>query len=399
MKQLFEKAIPLIERIENHGFEAFFVGGCVRDWLLDRPIHDVDIATSATPEEIKAIFRATVDIGIEHGTILVIENGTGFEVTTYRAESDYIDFRRPSSVEFIRSLHEDLKRRDFTMNAMAMDKSMNIIDPFHGKKALMEKRIVTVGEPAERFNEDALRLMRAVRFVSQLGFLLNLETEKAIATYAPLLNKIAIERITAEMIKLLDGDYKIEALKLIDRHLSAYLPSLFQRKTIHSILTLPLQHLSEVEMWLLILHKENPADPKDALKRWRLPTKKINYLLHCLANLQKRLEAEWAPYTLYRAGLTAALTVEKVYTALIKKDEHQDEHQIEAQLTKAFDELLITSKSELAITGKDLLEWTNKPAGPWVSAELESIERAVVSNEVKNEKQAIRRWRENGAFD
>lgn len=388
MKLVFEEAIPLIKRIENNGFEAFFVGGCVRDWLLNRPIHDVDIATSATPEEIKAIFQTTVDVGIEHGTILVIENGKGFEITTYRSESEYIDYRRPSSVVFIRSLHEDLKRRDFTMNAMAMDKSMNIIDPFQGKEALKEKRIVTVGDPTERFNEDALRLMRAVRFVSQLGFLLDPETEKAIAAHAPLLRKIAIERITAEMIKLLEGNYKDVALKLVQRHLSSYLPSIFHHDTIQSILPLPLEQLTEMEMWLLFLHMENDKDPKEALKKWRLPTKKIKYLIHCLMALQSRIEADWTPYQLYCAGLKAAITVEKVYASLMKKENLQ----IEAQITNAFHKLPITSKTELAVTGRDLLEWTDKPAGPWVSTELENIENAVVSNKVKNDKQAIRGW-------
>src|SRR5699024_8203458 len=133
MDRLFIEAIPLIEKIEESGYEAYFVGGSVRDSILNRTINDIDIATQATPEEIKAIFDVTFDVGIEHGTVLVRFNHQNFEVTTYRTESAYIDYRRPSSVQFIRSLYDDLQRRDFTMNAIAMDKLGNIIDPFKGK--------------------------------------------------------------------------------------------------------------------------------------------------------------------------------------------------------------------------------------------------------------------------
>lgn len=136
MKEPFLSAVPLLTEIEHAGYEAYFVGGAVRDLLLDREIADVDIATSATPEEIKAIFPKTIDVGIEHGTIVVLFKGRTFEVTTFRAESEYEDYRRPSGVQFIRSLEEDLKRRDFTMNAIAMDKSGQLFDPFHGKQAI-----------------------------------------------------------------------------------------------------------------------------------------------------------------------------------------------------------------------------------------------------------------------
>lgn len=139
MDQLFLKSVPILELIEKAGFEAYFVGGSVRDYILGSPINDVDIATSATPQEIKRIFPKTADIGIDHGTVLVIADSGTYEITTFRTESDYSDFRRPDSVQFVRSLTEDLQRRDFTMNAMAMDKSGNIIDPFNGRHDLAEK--------------------------------------------------------------------------------------------------------------------------------------------------------------------------------------------------------------------------------------------------------------------
>ena len=155
----FQEALPVLEKIKAAGFEAYFVGGSVRDVLLGHPIHDVDIASSSYPEETKKIFPRTVDIGIEHGTVLVLENGHDYEVTTFRTEDLYVDYRRPSQVSFVRSLEEDLKRRDFTINAFALDEKANIIDKFNGLVDLEQKILRAVGNAAERFNEDALRIM------------------------------------------------------------------------------------------------------------------------------------------------------------------------------------------------------------------------------------------------
>ncbi|MDQ7864060.1 hypothetical protein RCO48_32175 [Peribacillus frigoritolerans] len=140
MDRLFLKSVPILELIEEAGYEAYFVGGSVRDYILGRPINDVDIASSATPQEIKRIFPNTADIGIDHGTVLVITDTGTYEITTFRTESGYSDFRRPDAVKFVRSLTEDLQRRDFTMNAIAMDKTGKIIDPFNGKRDLAQKK-------------------------------------------------------------------------------------------------------------------------------------------------------------------------------------------------------------------------------------------------------------------
>lgn len=152
-----------------------------------------------------AIFPRTVPVGIAHGTVMVIERGVSYEVTTFRKEGRYEDYRRPKDVTFVRSLNEDLQRRDFTMNAIAMNEYGEIIDPFGGVEALKQRIIETVGDAAERFNEDALRMMRALRFVSQLGFSLSLKTKQAIIQYGHLLQHIAVERIAVEFEKLLLG--------------------------------------------------------------------------------------------------------------------------------------------------------------------------------------------------
>ena len=199
----FAEALPILEQIEAAGFEAYFVGGSVRDNLLGLPIHDVDIATSAYPAEIKQIFKRTVDTGIQHGTVMILDHGNGYEVTTFRTETGYQDFRRPDSVTFVRSLEEDLKRRDFTINALAMRADGEIIDLFDGIADLKAHKIRAVGVADERFHEDALRMMRAVRFESQLGFSVTETTQAAIEKHAALLEKIAIERIHVEFMKLM----------------------------------------------------------------------------------------------------------------------------------------------------------------------------------------------------
>ena len=158
---LFEDAKPIIKKIKEQGFEAYFVGGSVRDYLMNKDIHDIDITTSATPDEIESIFPKTVPIGKEHGTINVLFNNSSYEITTFRTEEEYVNHRKPNGVVFVRDLYEDVKRRDFTINAIAMDEEYTIIDYFNGKADIKAENIKTVGNAEERFEEDALRIIRA----------------------------------------------------------------------------------------------------------------------------------------------------------------------------------------------------------------------------------------------
>ena len=198
-----QKVEIIINTLEDAGFEAYAVGGCVRDALLGRKPNDWDITTSAKPEQVKALFRRTVDTGIAHGTVTVLLDKDGFEVTTYRVDGEYEDGRHPKEVSFTASLEEDLKRRDFTINAMAYNSRKGLVDLFEGQKDLENKIIRCVGDPLERFTEDALRIMRAVRFSAQLGFSLEKETRKALLVLAPNLKHVSAERIQVELVKLL----------------------------------------------------------------------------------------------------------------------------------------------------------------------------------------------------
>ena len=204
--QLPEKVNTIIQTLQEHGYEAYAVGGCVRDSLLGREPGDWDITTSASPDETKKLFARTVDTGIEHGTVTVLLGKEGFEVTTYRIDGKYEDSRHPTEVIFTRNLREDLLRRDFTINAMAYNDTEGIVDIFGGMDDLKRKIIRCVGNARERFGEDALRIMRGVRFAAQLGFSLEKETKEAMAELAPTLEKISAERIQTELVKLLVSD-------------------------------------------------------------------------------------------------------------------------------------------------------------------------------------------------
>ena len=197
----------IIDIIYNNGYAAYAVGGCIRDSLLDRSPHDWDVTTSASPAAVKKIFRRTVDTGIEHGTVTVLIGNTSCEVTTYRVDGQYKDNRHPESVRFTRSLEEDLKRRDFTINAMAYNDRRGLIDPFGGQEDLERGVIRCVGNPKERFSEDALRILRAVRFSAQLGFRIEERTRQAVVLLAENLGSISAERICSELVKILVSDH------------------------------------------------------------------------------------------------------------------------------------------------------------------------------------------------
>ena len=198
-----ERAVRVIRRLQRAGYGAFLVGGCVRDMLMGRQIHDYDAATSALPEQVTALFENTVPTGIRHGTVTVWVDGLGVEVTTFRSESVYTDGRHPDAVRFERSIETDLSRRDFTVNAMALSADGEIIDIFGGRADIEGRIIRTVGDPAERFGEDALRMYRCVRFAAVLGFEIDGGALRAMKSRAPLRESVSRERIREEIEKTL----------------------------------------------------------------------------------------------------------------------------------------------------------------------------------------------------
>ena len=218
----------ILYQINKHGHEAYVVGGCVRDSILHRPIHDWDICTSATPEEIIQVFKdqEVIPTGLQHGTVTLIINHTPFEITTFRIDGDYSDNRRPDSVEFTTDIIKDLSRRDFTINAMAYHPDIGLIDPFDGIEDIQYKKIRCVGNAKERFGEDALRILRAIRFASRLEFSIEPETDWQIHKLYKNLENISVERINSEFCKIvLSNSFCVELLLYKDVF-SLFIPEL-----------------------------------------------------------------------------------------------------------------------------------------------------------------------------
>ena len=237
-------ATRILELLENEGFEAWCVGGCVRDALLETTASDIDITTNALVCEVKKTIGAhghhTIDTGIAHGTVTVLIEGRGVEVTTYRSEGTYSDNRHPDSVEFVTSLKQDLSRRDFTMNAIAYHPSRGLFDPFDGQTDIKNGIIRCVGDPSQRFQEDALRILRACRFSSQLGFAIEEETFAAMGAHAYLLSSLSSQRLRSELERFICGDYIHDALMKCSDIVAAVIPELkdmknFDQKTKYHI--------------------------------------------------------------------------------------------------------------------------------------------------------------------
>lgn len=221
-------ANEIIHNLQNNGYEAFLVGVCVRDSILGRPIHDYDITTSATPYEMMKVFKdkRIIETGLQHGTITIVIDGEPYEVTTYRIDGNYSDSRRPDKVTFTKSLEEDLKRRDFTINAMAYNDEVGLVDPFNGMEDIKYHKIQCVGKPEDRFAEDALRILRAIRFASQLSFVLEPNTDYILHKMYQNLENISVERINSEFCKIaVSSDFCVQMV-LYGDVLSLFIPEI-----------------------------------------------------------------------------------------------------------------------------------------------------------------------------
>ncbi len=291
MKIILPKEVKKILSVLNqNGFEAYIVGGCVRDILMGKAPHDFDITTSAKPKQIKSLFNKTADTGIKHGTVTVIENGIPFEVTTFRTESGYSDLRRPDKVYFVKDIKEDLSRRDFTMNAIACSLNGEITDPFGGQTDIKNKVIKTVGDPYKRFSEDALRILRLFRFSSTLDFSPEKNTLNAALTLTNELNKISTERIVSELKKTVCSDFPENSMPLFETKALSFLeiencPKLDNLKHIRKN--------TELRMFVFLkLSTKNVLKTSKELKLSRKETDKISDLLYIDENLKSEEKTE-----------------------------------------------------------------------------------------------------------
>lgn len=260
----------IIRRLESRGYEAFAVGGCVRDTLLGREPGDWDITTSASPRQVKEVFKRTIDTGILHGTVTVMKDHVGYEVTTYRIDGEYEDGRHPKSVQFTSDLKEDLRRRDFTINAMAYSHETGIVDVFGGLEDLKAGVIRCVGEPMDRFGEDALRILRAIRFSAQLGFQIEQKTWDGIREAAPNLVKVSKERICTELTKLLLSAHPEQIRQVYEAGISPYISECFHQVEVGRLVIDGQLPARKHIRWAAFLKDEKEEDAVRILKDLKL---------------------------------------------------------------------------------------------------------------------------------
>lgn len=383
----FQKALPLLKKIKEAGFEAYFVGGSVRDVLLGRDIHDVDIATSSYPEETKQIFERTVDIGIEHGTVLVLEDGGEYEITTFRTEDVYVDYRRPKSVSFVRSLEEDLKRRDFTVNAFALDESGQVIDLFDGLSDLKAKVLRAVGRAEERFSEDALRIMRGLRFAASLNFDIERLTFHAMKTHAPLLEKISVERSFIEFDKLLMAPHWRKGIEaLMETRAYDYLPDCqdtFEKwQSLLDETDEKFSFSSSEQAWAALLLALEIEQPKAFLKKWKTSTQFQQAVESIVSIYRFRLSSDMTKPEVYRYGKDLIWQAEELRQAQgLSVDFARIKH-LDADLT-------IHNKHEIVVNGGLLIKELGFKPGPQMGGLLKAVEEAIVLGRLANDKEAI----------
>lgn len=361
----------IIRSLENAGFEAYIVGGCVRDGILGRDPEDWDITTIAKPDEIKRIFSHTVDTGIEHGTVTVlvppeeVERGIrSFEVTTYRIDGEYTDHRHPNAVSFTGSLEEDLARRDFTINAMAYHMERGIIDPFHGQEDLEKKIVRAVGKAKDRFAEDALRMMRGIRFSAQLDFSLDEEAYLGIESLKESLENVSKERIAVELWKLLASAHPDKVEMFFSTGLAPYITEDFPKIQESGIpKLLPFAPVEKSVRFGLFL-RNVPDLARKILRDLKLDRESIEGGSH-FAALFSEEEVE-SPYALRkriaRYGLKMVRDFYEMRLALLQQDEEELYSPLESDLLEAkrrTGEIIITKQQAVSIV-KERLLWITK---------------------------------------
>lgn len=423
----------IIHTIEEAGFEAYAVGGCIRDSLLSRTPDDWDITTSAKPEQIKALFRRTVDTGIAHGTVTVMVHRAGYEVTTYRIDGEYEDLRHPKEVVFTGSLREDLRRRDFTINALAYNDRVGLVDEFHGMEDMERGLLRAVGNPRERFEEDALRIMRAVRFSAQLNYEIEDETRRAISALAANLAHISAERIQTEFVKLVKSPHPEKMRDLYNLGITAVVMPEFDaimetaqnnphhkytvgEHTIHGMMAIEADKDLRLAMLFHDFGKalcrttdENGIDHfhghaacseelcKKILRRLKFDNDTIRLVSTLVFYHDYRVEPEkkYVRRAVNRIGETVFPLLLKVQQADLdaQSDYQREEKQQRLDAVKALYQEIkndgeCVSLRELAVNGGDLIAWGMEP-GRDIGVMLEKLLEAVLENPQDNDKEKL----------
>lgn len=373
MNEALHNGCTILRQLHDAGYEAFFVGGAVRDYLLGIQSGDVDITTNAHPEEVQRLFERTILTGKAFGTITVLHGGYAYEVTTYRSETQYDNHRHPSQIQFADDVRDDLSRRDFTINQLLMDEKGTIHDHHGGQDDLHRGIIRTIGDPSARFNEDALRMLRAFRFMAVLGFSLESSAADAIAQTHEVLRHVSVERIHAELFKLFDAHHKPRAIKAM------------VQSGIHTTLGLSrtLTALQSVQ---------SPYDSTEAFalgmragevdqERFRL-SKQFTRTITAVSDAYERARARgWTPKIVFDYGLQIAEHANRLNVMLGGRDESKTLKDIDAALK-------IRDSKELAIDGRAIKALRPKKKSH-IARTLDALNEAVLNGEVANEKTAL----------
>lgn len=406
----------IIEELENNGYEGYVVGGCVRDIIMGRSPNDWDITTDAKPEEVMEIFDRTIPTGMQHGTITVLVGDESYEVTTYRIDGEYVDMRRPENVEFSKNIVDDLSRRDFTINAMAYNKRNGLIDEFGGIEDIKRKIIKCVGEPDKRFNEDALRMIRAIRFSAKLGFNIDKETYLSMERNSSNIKKISMERINKEIEETIK--YDCEKLSLLnDINISSWIfgdvleeEKLCKAESIRCFLDkYDLYDEDEEDMIntlkrVFIFENREVGEVKSALKRLRYSRKDVektfklsnilriyNYGLVTDENLTEQEKRVRIKYLLKDTN-DIVLAKYAIYLKFIEKNTNP------TVCFSIFNDIIDSgecfSVSQLDLNGKDIIE-NNVAKGAAVGIILNALLEYVIIHPEENEKEKLLAFAKN----
>jgi len=350
-------AKKVLEQINDAGYEAYIVGGFVRDYLLSIDSNDIDICTSATPKELKAIFPDSIVPKDDYGSVVVIHKNIRFEITTYRKEFSYKDNRHPDKVLYVDDLFQDLLRRDFTINSICMDKNGDIIDHLNGRRDLEEKRIVTIGDSDEKFSDDALRILRAVRFSTTLGFSMDQEIVEAIKRQKGLLSNLSYERKREELDKIFTSKNAKAGISLLIElglDLALELPKLRDITYTDSLIAI-WTILDVVDLYPFTANeKDLIADIKEAY-------------------LCQNLDA----FNLYKYGL------------YVNSVAGEMKGQSTSAITKAYNELSISSRRDIAVSGEEIAQALGRQPGAYLKEIYEDLERAILYHQLENKKEDI----------
>lgn len=399
MKEARAASLQVLSRLEKAGFQAYWVGGCVRDELLGQEPTDYDVATDASPEKVQSLFAKTVPTGIGHGTVTVLIHRQPVEVTTFRQETAYEDHRHPGKVQFVKTLEMDLARRDFTINAMARDRRGHLIDPFGGRKDLQSQVVRAVGEAEVRFQEDALRMVRALRFCAQLGFRIDEQTKKALLRQKSLLCHLAVERVTQELEKMWTTNKPSQGVRpLWEFGLFPHLPPFSYWE---DPVSPPSSSLQEIDRpigrwarWALFLHLCGVSTKKSraCLRSFRLPARDVENIASVY-----RLGSDWCltREDVYNGKmLLLSHGVEKLFSALetaaaIHPWVSEEEKGLREALLRWQEEMPVRHLGELNVNGGKLIEAMGRQGGPWTGQVLDILLKKVALGELPNETEAL----------